>query len=411
MRVRPVLLRLHRWAGLTAGAVITVVCLSGALLVFGPEMDRALRPDLWTAGPEPGPPLPPSALIEAIHARHPRAGIVALELSSDPGRSALVELRGGTQAFLHPRSGTVLGERAVSESFVGRVETLHTTLLAGRIGRTLVGASTAFLLVLVSLGLWLWWPGRGARLRDGFTAHLRRGWKRAVYDLHNVLGFYASVGLLLLAGTGTVLAYPALRTAAARFVAVIDRRAGQAPGRETVRAATGHEGLAIHRGTRATGVGAPSRRRPAMPALRLASAQHFGPAVDRALERAAAEFPDARSWRIALPSRPRGRLRITVSRKSAPHPGATERLLFDGETGRLVRVERYAKATRAGRLNRLVGPIHVGDVLGLPTRLLALFASLVGATLPLTGTIVWFPRWRRRRRARRRRRGSLRRIS
>ncbi|WP_276131846.1 PepSY domain-containing protein [Polluticoccus soli] len=36
--------------------------------------------------------------------------------------------------------------------------------------------------------------------------------------------------------------------------------------------------------------------------------------------------------------------------------------------------------------------IHVGAVLGLPGKMLAFFASLIIASLPITGTLIWWGR-------------------
>jgi uncharacterized iron-regulated membrane protein len=40
--------------------------------------------------------------------------------------------------------------------------------------------------------------------------------------------------------------------------------------------------------------------------------------------------------------------------------------------------------------------IHVGSILGLPGKFLAFFASLIGATLPVTGFIIWWVKGRKK---------------
>jgi uncharacterized iron-regulated membrane protein len=44
----------------------------------------------------------------------------------------------------------------------------------------------------------------------------------------------------------------------------------------------------------------------------------------------------------------------------------------------------------AGKIVRMNYDMHVGAVLGLPGKLLAFFASLVAASLPVTGFLVWW---------------------
>jgi uncharacterized iron-regulated membrane protein len=44
------------------------------------------------------------------------------------------------------------------------------------------------------------------------------------------------------------------------------------------------------------------------------------------------------------------------------------------------------------KVRRLVYPIHTGSLLGWPTKLLALIAALVAASLPVTGLYIWLNR-------------------
>ncbi|NUQ21899.1 MAG: hypothetical protein HOQ09_13195 [Gemmatimonadaceae bacterium] len=67
---------------------------------------------------------------------------------------------------------------------------------------------------------------------------------------------------------------------------------------------------------------------------------------------------------------------------------------MDPVTGGVLAVEDATTAARGARLYSLLYPLHIGEIGGAPTRLLA---SLTGLTLPLlaaTGLIRW---WRRRR--------------
>jgi uncharacterized iron-regulated membrane protein len=50
---------------------------------------------------------------------------------------------------------------------------------------------------------------------------------------------------------------------------------------------------------------------------------------------------------------------------------------------------RYKDATVADKIARMNYDIHVGAIGGLPTKILAFFASLITASLPVTGFLVW----------------------
>jgi uncharacterized iron-regulated membrane protein len=69
---------------------------------------------------------------------------------------------------------------------------------------------------------------------------------------------------------------------------------------------------------------------------------------------------------------------------------------FDQHTLKEVSVDhiygRFPEAKAADKLIRLNYDIHTGAVLGLPGKFLAFFASLICASLPVTGVYIWWGR-------------------
>lgn len=53
---------------------------------------------------------------------------------------------------------------------------------------------------------------------------------------------------------------------------------------------------------------------------------------------------------------------------------------------------RYADASAADKLRRMNYDLHIGAILGIPTKILAFLASLISASLPVTGFIIWYNR-------------------
>ena len=120
---------------------------------------------------------------------------------------------------------------------------------------------------------------------------------------------------------------------------------------------------------------------------------------------------------------PPGRKHVALLHPSrGPHPeseaptlgGAyvfSEFFSFGGEDE--ARYTRIRETPRQGHLRRknageklleMNYDIHVGAIGGMPGKILAFFASLLSASLPVTGFLIWYPRWRRR--GRRKQRGS-----
>ena len=70
-----------------------------------------------------------------------------------------------------------------------------------------------------------------------------------------------------------------------------------------------------------------------------------------------------------------------------------ECLWFDRHTGRRLGADRGRDPNAGDRLRSMTYDIHTGRIAGIPGRLIVFLASLVAASLPVTGALVW---WNRR---------------
>ena len=70
----------------------------------------------------------------------------------------------------------------------------------------------------------------------------------------------------------------------------------------------------------------------------------------------------------------------------------TECLWFDQYAGRQIGAERYRDKDAGERLQAMNYDIHLGRIAGLPGRIAAFLASLVAASLPITGALIWWNR-------------------
>ncbi len=96
-------------------------------------------------------------------------------------------------------------------------------------GRFVMGLSAiAATLILIS-GIVLWWPRDGKRLKSNLSISFSHGWRRFMRDSHVALGAYACIFLLLMSLTGPVWSFGWYRSAA---VAVIGGHEGERPGRK-----------------------------------------------------------------------------------------------------------------------------------------------------------------------------------
>jgi uncharacterized iron-regulated membrane protein len=59
--------------------------------------------------------------------------------------------------------------------------------------------------------------------------------------------------------------------------------------------------------------------------------------------------------------------------------------------------ERFEEKNRAMKWRNTNYGIHTATLFGWPTQVLGTLFSLLTASLPVTGVLVWYPRWKRRR--------------
>ena len=206
MRIKTIVSLVHLYAGLASAPLLLLLGLTGSVLSFEYPLDRALNPGLNYVTPA-SQKVPLDRLREAAHALHPAARLAMLSLSPyssarDIAYTVLLVPAGSPaiSVYLDPYTGRVLGQH-IGPSFISLVHNLHTNLLTGEDAwGSLLLAFTASLLILLGItGIILWWP------RKIFRVNWRASSHRINFDLHNALGFYSFLFLLLFGITGVVV--------------------------------------------------------------------------------------------------------------------------------------------------------------------------------------------------------------
>lgn len=237
LSLRAVLLRLHRWVGLSIGLFLCIAGLTGVVLVFHHELDAALNPELFeVGGGAPGEtPLDPVALIEAVQRALPQAAIHSLPLDYDGTHAVGLFVEGApghgdpgfNQVFVDPWTGRVTGMRDRGDLWEGRpavlpfVLRLHYGLALGDFGYRLMGVVALLWTLDCFVGFALTLPPRSPRAAAGPGASvrwLRRWWRswtikgRRPYTLaftaHRALGLWLWALLLAIAWSAVGMNLP-----------------------------------------------------------------------------------------------------------------------------------------------------------------------------------------------------------
>jgi uncharacterized iron-regulated membrane protein len=203
--VRRLILTLHLSVALIAGAFFVVLGLTGSLMAFEPELDRALHAYLSYVKPS-GSALSLVEIGDAVSKQFHGEPLVAYLPSEEPDLSWQVILPSGI-VCVNQYTGQVLGVRTRGQTFLGLAHDLHVRLATGDVGRAIMKWSGVGMLASLASGLYLWWPMKRVRMRAG--------WRSAGlwFDLHNSLGILALVPLLVLTLTGTVAGFERQATA------------------------------------------------------------------------------------------------------------------------------------------------------------------------------------------------------
>ena len=193
----PDLFKLHRIGGVVAGLFLLILGVSGSVMAFQEEIDSLLHPGLFRVVPQ-GQPLPLGQLASSVASvLHPgeSIGVCLPSTRADVSYSFTVsdaQRRIPRQIFVDQYTGRVLGSLSAVR-FTVIMGSLHK--IAG-----VLGGSSIVLVFLVISGLYLWWPRK--RIKIDLSGNVQR----LSFDLHNVIGLFGSLFLLLFAITGIYIA-------------------------------------------------------------------------------------------------------------------------------------------------------------------------------------------------------------
>jgi uncharacterized iron-regulated membrane protein len=216
--LRRVNFQIHLWTGVVLALYVTVIGVTGSILVFGAELERLENPNTWPPFGSAVPVAGMATVIENLAARYPQTHIVSV-MAPTPGEPVFTAVLQSSQRITvacHPQTGEILGEVNRKASRLEWVYDLHENLLARRTGRVVNGAAAGFLLLLALTGMLNWWPGL-QNWRRALTVDFGRKWKRINFDLHSAVGFWSFFFVVVWAGSGIYFAWPA------KILGLVDR--------------------------------------------------------------------------------------------------------------------------------------------------------------------------------------------
>lgn len=366
---------IHLWLSIPFGIIITLVCFSGAMLVFEPEITEMCHPERFYVKEVKADRLPVGELVEKVAATLPDSvAVTGVSIFSNPQRVYQVNLSKPHRAYvsIDQYTGEIMGLK-VREGFFSHMLNLHLwiskSLKPGNgivSGKLIVGVSTIVFVFVLITGVIIWWPKTLKSLKNRLKISIRNGGWRFWYDLHLAGGMYALIFLLAMALTGLTWAFPWYRSA---FYKVFGVEMQNRPAKEKI-ASSNTKGKEMQGKSRD---GNANQERNSY-----VSWQHV-------YEQLSESNPDFKQ--------------ITVSSKSATvlfdrlgNQRATDRYAFNPKDGEITEVTKYEDQDKSLKIRGWIYSVHVGSLGGMFTRILAFIAALIGASLPLTGYYLWIKR-------------------
>lgn len=372
--IKKIVAFLHLWLGLISGIIVFIVAITGCLFVFQHEINSVVHHNkFYVEMPQHTKVLPFSKLKETADKalgksttfitmyRAPQKAweFMCYEAGDQQALTFFGAIKRYESVFINPYTGEITGRIDYTKEFFTIVKYIHWSLLLNTpYGQPIVGYSTLLFVILLITGLILWWPKnlKKSNVNKSFRIKWKAGFKRLNYDLHNVPGFYALLITLVLALTGMVWAMKWFETA----VYVVASQSTTPPTFVTKQSDTS-----------AVAAGAP---------------------LDVAFATANKEFASGYD-RVGLsPAFGKEGVIYATGYRDEELYYNTDAIQIDQYTGRRLHRSNYAEKNSGEKLIGMNYDIHVGAILGLPGKILVFIASLIAASLPVTGFIIWYGR-------------------
>ncbi|MDO9429085.1 MAG: PepSY-associated TM helix domain-containing protein [Methylobacterium sp.] len=369
--VRTILFRLHWALGLSAGLVLVLLGVTGALMSYEEAIGEWANGDRAFVAVRDAARLGPEALVARLEAQRPGLKVNALTFSGNPERSPrarfVYDARTGARpvsVYLDPYDGSERGAARLESAFA-TVRALHRWLLVpgdGKgWGRSITGASTIALLVFLATGLYLRWPQIHS-WRIWLKPNLRRPGRARWWSLHTIAGTWLLPVYAVIALSGLWWSYDWYRTAATYVLT------GEAPR--------------------------------AKPGRVLGRTVETAPlALDRAWAAFnAREGAGAHLVIVALPGPDTTAIRIRYLGSAADHPKARDEITYDPATGERLTATRYADKPLGRLMADNMLEVHRGRFFGGFVAFVFFAASLLMPLLAASGLVLYVLRRRSARR-------------
>lgn len=327
------------------------------------------------------------------------ATVNSVSIPADPSKTYILNVKrkesdknAGTVLFVNPYTGKIQGsnlDEGKMKTFMGQMFSLHRWLLLDKIetpiikgvenlqlGRYITGTATILFVIGCITGMVIWFPNRVRSWRQGLKVRMQGNWKRTNHDLHNTLAFYSLIFLLVMGLTGLQWSFEWYRTGLQKTLGTYKGK----PAKKT-----------DEKGKSSTGENNKVEEEPG----ELLALSTIVLLADK-------ELNYNGNLRISFPSENSKTFAVSKTKTGYFAPAASDRLSIHPATGEVTQKDIFRSKPFNERVAGNIKALHVGNVFGGFSKLLYFITCLIATSLPVTGTIIWINKLKKRRKFRNR---------
>jgi len=363
--IRKFLNDVHLWLGLASGIILFLVCFSGTVLTFEKEIKNIFAEDFKVSGTQ-------TMEIEALTEVLQQEGEVSsVSIPAEAGKSyefrvkTSPEDRRGTTFYVDPYTGDYMQTKksSLDDFFMWNFRMHRWLLLDSVIGRPIVGIATIIFFILSLSGVVLWFPKKlkWKNMKSGFKIKTSANWKRINHDLHNTLGFYACIVLVIMTLTGLFWSFEWYREAGSAVLGTKVFNRGGGPSFTSNENITDADEASI------------------------ASIYNIS----------SEELNYEGTTTISFPSEREQVYKVRKTNDNGWSPVTSDQLEIDRD-GTVLNKEIFSEKPLNVQVASLIKPIHTGEIFGTFSKIIYFLACLIATTLPVTGTLIWLNKMKKK---------------
>ena len=350
---------IHLWLGLASGIILFLVCLSGTILTFEHEIKDFFADDFIVEKTENKELV--STLVTNLKVAE-MGFVTGVTIAADEEEPYVFNVkkdlkeRRGSKVLVNPFSSEIKTvQKTSADAFLMSMFKLHRWLLLDiKIGRPIVGIATIIFLIISISGIYLWFPKKlkWRNIKQGFKIKTKANWKRINHDLHNTLGFYACIFLVIMGITGLCWSFEGYK-----------------------------DGLGDLIGAKIFNRSSPKFDLEKNPGNKVIS-------VDEAILIANRTLAYKGDLSVTFPSKKSNYYSFRKTNEANFSPVTSDRL-YVASSGEVLAVDYFKDKPLNVQFASLIKPIHTGDIYGLFSKIIYFLVCLIATSLPVTGTIIW----------------------